>query len=84
MNGFLRGAIAMSCVMAGLFLLRFWRDSRERLMLIFAAAFALLGFSWVLLAISGLDDEANVKIYALRAVAFGLIAIGIIDKNRRD
>lgn len=84
MIAFLRGALAMSCVVAGLFFLRFWRESRERLMLVLAGAFALLGSSWLFLAISGSNDESNAHIYALRAIAFGLIVLGIIDKNRRD
>ena len=83
MIAFLRGAIAMSCLVAGLFFLRFWRDSRERLMLVLASSFFILGASWVMLATSGLDEEANAPIFALRALAFGLIAVGILDKNRR-
>ncbi|MFZ5897040.1 MAG: DUF5985 family protein [Myxococcota bacterium] len=84
MIAFLRGALAMSCVLAGLFFLRFWRESRERLMLVLAGAFFVLGASWTLLAISDAENEANVHIYALRAVAFGLIVAGIIDKNRQS
>ena len=83
MIAFLRGAIAMSCLVAGLFFLRFWRDSRERLMLVLASSFFILGTSWVMLATSRLDEEANAHIFALRALAFGLIAVGILDKNRR-
>jgi hypothetical protein len=83
MIAFLRGAIAMSCLVAGLFFLRFWRDSRERLMLVLATSFFILGGSWVMLAVSSLDEEANAHIFALRALAFGLIAVGILDKNRR-
>ena len=83
MIAFLRGAIAMSCLVAGLFFLRFWRDSRERLMLVLASSFFILGASWVMLATSRLDEEANAPIFALRALAFGLIAVGILDKNRR-
>ncbi len=83
MIAFLRGAIAMSCLVAGLFFLRFWRDSRERLMLVLASSFFILGASWVMLATSGLDEESNAPIFALRALAFGLIAVGILDKNRR-
>lgn len=83
MIAFLRGAVAMSCVVAGLFFVRFWRDSRERLMLVLAGTFFILGVSWTMLATSGARDEANAHIYALRALAFGLLAVGIFDKNRR-
>ncbi|MFZ5894610.1 MAG: DUF5985 family protein [Myxococcota bacterium] len=80
---FLRGALAMCCLVSALFFLRFWRESRERLMAVFSGAFVLLGASWTLLAINVFGDEANAHVFAIRALAFGLIALGIFDKNRR-
>ena len=38
---FLQGAIAMCFAIAGLFFLRFWRDTRDRLFLLFALSFWL-------------------------------------------
>lgn len=83
MTLFLRGALAMACAIAALFFLRFWRDTRDRMFAIFGGAFVVFSVSWVLLAVNGLGDEQNVPVFALRAVAFGLIALGVIDKNRR-
>src|SRR5262245_60048104 len=36
---------------AGLFFFRFWRDTRDRLFLLFGTAFWLLSLTWVLLAL---------------------------------
>ena len=36
MNAFFQGTVAMGCAVAGLFFLRFWRDARDRLFLLFA------------------------------------------------
>ncbi|MFZ5894647.1 MAG: DUF5985 family protein [Myxococcota bacterium] len=82
MIGFLRGAIAMSCLVSALFFLRFWRDSRERLMLTLACAFLILGGSWTLLATNLWDEETDAHIFAFRALAFGIIALGVLRKNQ--
>ena len=81
-NAFLRGAVAMGCVIAGLFFLRFWRDSQDRLFLQFAFAFWLLAFSFVMLGIISLATEWRVYVFVLRLVAYCLILFAIIDKNR--
>ena len=40
---FLWGASALGCWVIGLFFLRFWRNTRDRLFAFFAAAFWVLG-----------------------------------------
>jgi hypothetical protein len=83
LNTFILGAVVMACGVAGLFFLRFWRRTRDRLFAIFAAAFWLLGFNWLLLAFTDPDAETRrVVLYTLRLLAFVLILIAIIDKNR--
>lgn len=81
MNQFVLGAIVMACAAAGVFFLRFWRRTRDRLFLIFALAFWLLGTNWLFLAFVN-RDETRTWLYVLRLVAFILILVGIIDKNR--
>ena len=76
---FMWGALTMASAVAGLFFLRFWRKTRDRLFLIFAAAFWILGTNWLVLAITR-HDEAHW--YSLRLIAFILIIVGIVDKNR--
>ena len=53
------GAIAMASVVAALFFLRFWRDTGDRLFLIFAAAFFLLAATRVGLAMSHVQQEGQ-------------------------
>lgn len=71
-----------AALVAGLFFLRFWRESGDRLFAFFGAAFGLMALSWTLLALYHPTDEARPYIYAIRLVAFLLIIVGIIDKNR--
>jgi hypothetical protein len=85
LNPFILGMVVMACGVAGLFFLRFWRRTHDRLFAIFAAAFWLLGVNWLLLAFT--DPEAETQrliLYALRAVAFVLILLAILDKNRKS
>jgi hypothetical protein len=79
---FLQGACAMASWAVGLFFLRFWRESRDRLFAYFAAAFWLLGASWVLLGLVGPTEDNRPYIYGLRLVAFLLVIAAIIEKNR--
>jgi hypothetical protein len=82
MDQFLRGAIAMACLVAGLFFLRFWRQTRDRLFIIFAGAFWLLGLTRVAVALTINHDEQRIFIYMIRLAAYLLILTAIIDKNR--
>lgn len=81
-NLFMLGAISMACAVIGLFFLRFWRRTGDRLLLIFASAFFLLGLNWAKLTFVNDQDERRPWIYLLRAAAFVLIIISIVDKNR--
>jgi hypothetical protein len=78
---FMLGALVMGCFVAGLFFLRFWRKTRDRLFAIFATAFWLLGANWLLLAFTR-QDEVQTWYYVVRLVAFVLILYAVIDKNR--
>jgi hypothetical protein len=80
-NEFLTGAAAMACVVAGLFFLRFWRRTRDRLFLIFSVAFWILGLNWTALGFIE-QDEVKTVLYMVRLLAFVLILLAILDKNR--
>lgn len=86
MKIFMWGVLAMASGTAALFFLRFWRESRERLFAFFALAFAGLMANWIGLAvINHPTDEAQQEYaYVVRLVAFVILIIGIIDKNRRN
>jgi hypothetical protein len=81
LNSFLLGGIVLCCAGAGLYFLRFWRKSRDRLFLIFAIAFWVLGVNWLALAFTE-TDEVRTALYAVRLIAFILILVGVWDKNR--
>ena len=76
------GAILMGYVVAGLFFLRFWRETRDRLFLIFAIAFALLGAQRLALVLTREMLETQTGLYVVRLFAFLLILGAIVDKNR--
>jgi hypothetical protein len=83
MNTFLQGCVAMGCALAGLFFLRFWRDSRDPLFHRFAFAFWMLALSYVFLGLVSFATEWRVYVFVVRLVAFCLILEGIFEKNRR-
>ena len=75
------GAIVMGYAVAGLFFLRFWRQTRDRLFLIFAISFWLLGAQRLTLAVSAEIVEAHTGLYLVRLFAFLLILLAIVEKN---
>lgn len=83
MNQFLWGALAMACWVAGLFFLQAWRSARDRFFLFFCLAFWVLSLSWVGLAVFQPQTETRHYYYVFRLLAFALIIMGIIDKNKR-
>jgi hypothetical protein len=78
---FLSGAITLGFFVAAAFFMRFWRRTRDRLFLAFAAAFALLALNQALAAFLGASDELTPYTYILRVFGFVLILYAIIDKN---
>jgi uncharacterized membrane protein HdeD (DUF308 family) len=79
---FLGGALAMGNLVAALFFLKFWRQSRDRLFAIFGAAFLVLAVQRVALAVSLQNEWDTTWAYALRLGAFVLLLGAIVDKNR--
>ena len=78
----LSGVLITASSVSALFFLRFWRQTRDRLFAVFAAAFFFLALNWVGLAIYR-EQEVRTYFYTLRLAAFGLILWGIWQKNRR-
>jgi hypothetical protein len=79
---FLQGALASAAAIAGLFFFRFWRTAGDRLFLAFAAAFWLLALQWGLVGMLGVPDESRHFLYLLRLLAFVLIVVAVLEKNR--
>jgi len=84
LNAFVQGGCAMACATIGLFFFRYWRSSHDRLFLFFLAGFWAFAVNWVGGAVITTSDETRHWMYVLRLAAFLSIAIGIIDKNRRN
>jgi hypothetical protein len=82
-NLYLMGAITLAYAVAGLFFLRFWRQTRDPLFLVFALAFWVLAGIRLILAAAGEDSEAHTLLYLLRLAAFGMILLAILYKNVR-
>ncbi|WP_202594004.1 DUF5985 family protein [Noviluteimonas dokdonensis] len=78
------GMISMGCAVAALLFLRFWRTSRDRFFVFFAAAFAIEAVNRAVFAYIGPGASEYQLGYVLaRLVAFALILVAILDKNTR-
>jgi hypothetical protein len=81
---FIWGLLSMETAVAALFFLRSWRVTADRLFLFFALAFFAMMLNWVGLSRVDVSHELIHYVYIFRLVAFVLIIVGIIDKNRRS
>lgn len=82
MNQAILGAIALGFWAAGLFFLRFWSKTRDPLFVFFAAAFWMMALGRLGLALQHGAQEPHNLFYFMRFIAFVLILVGIINKNR--
>jgi hypothetical protein len=80
---FLVGSLALASAMAALFFWHYWKQSQDRLFVLFAAAFAAMTINWIGVAMIDPSREGQHYIYGVRLLAFLLIIVAIIDKNRR-
>lgn len=79
----LAGAVTMASAVAALFFLKFWRQTRDRFFLLFAAAFGLDAVARFMLALLPHSTEQEPLFYVPRLITFLLIIVAIIEKNRR-
>ncbi len=78
---FLSGALTFAFVISGIYFLRFWRKTRDRLFLHFAIAFWLFAVNQILVSLLGPFNERSGYAYILRVLGFVLILAAIVDKN---
>lgn len=81
-TNFFGGAIFAGYAVIGLFFFRFWTKTGDRLFGFFAAAFWMLAIEAFVLQRFGISDARYALIHFARLIAFGLIILGILDKNR--
>jgi hypothetical protein len=82
LNPFLAGAATISLLVIAMFFLRFWRRTHDRLFLFFAGAFLMMMVERIVRTIIG-ENEWAPYVYTIRLLAFILMIIAVIDKNRR-
>ena len=78
---FLSGAVTILFALAGLFFLRSWKRTGDRLFISFGLAFWLLGLHQAVLSLAGIPVEERSWTYLLRLTAFALIIGSIWRKN---
>lgn len=79
---FVAGAMSAGYAMAGLFFLRFWWRTRDRLFAAFAIAFWLMALNQAAAGFSRVVHAENSAAYLLRLAAFALIILAVLSKNR--
>jgi hypothetical protein len=80
---FLSGAICMGFLVISLYFVRFWKKTRDRLFLFFAAAFVLLLVESAVRSFAAMDTASAPGVYLIRLLAFVMLIAAIVDKNRR-
>lgn len=83
MGDFLMGAITLGWTVAAMFFVRFWRETRDRLFLMFAVSFVILALTRIVMVVADLPDNEHTVLYWLRLAAYLLILTAIVDKNVR-
>lgn len=81
MMDFFSGALTMAYVIAGVFFLRFWKKTHDRLFCYFAVAFWLFAINQLLATALSMENTRVGYLYMLRVAGFLLILYAIIDKN---
>jgi hypothetical protein len=82
MGQFLTGAIAMGFGVAAMFFWIYWRATRDRLFLLFSLSLLVLAANRLALGLADLHGMRGDYFYWIRLLAFVLILVAIIDKNR--
>lgn len=80
-EGFLLGVIATASITAGLFFLRFWKATRDRLFLAFAAFFFIEAINRIILLGFERPNEGSPWIYLIRLLALVILLFAILQKN---
>lgn len=80
-EGFLIGVIATASFTAGLYFLKFWRQTRDSFFLAFGVSFLLEGINRIGVLFLRTPSAGNPWIYLVRLVAFLLILAAILRKN---
>jgi hypothetical protein len=78
------GAVAMGALAIGLVFLRLWRQTHDRFFFWFALSFMVQAVNRVALSLTPEPNEASPWHYGIRFVAYLLILVAILGKNRKS
>lgn len=78
---FLLGYIAACCLVAGIYFIRFWKDTRDFLFLAFAGYFVIRGGSDAFIASLDHPNWGMLCLFALRPISVLMILGAILRKN---
>lgn len=81
LEGFLLGVIATASFVAGFYFLKFWKSTRDRFFLLFAAYILVEGLNRASFLLLTKPNEGSPRIYLVRLVSFLLILVAILRKN---
>jgi len=83
-EAFLLGVIATASMTAGVYFLKFWRDTRDEFFLLFAAAFIVEALNRASMLLIEKPNEGNPWVYLVRLLSFLLVLAAILKKNYMD
>jgi uncharacterized membrane protein HdeD (DUF308 family) len=81
LGGFLIGVIATSSIVAGVFFLKFWKQTHDQLFLAFGVSFIIEGLNRTSVLLLDKPNEGSPVIYIVRLLAFLIILAAILKKN---
>ncbi|HTE41745.1 MAG TPA: DUF5985 family protein [Steroidobacteraceae bacterium] len=81
-DGFLLGVIVTASLVASGFFLKFWRQTRDLLLLCFSASFFIEGINRCMFLFLDRPHEGDTLLYAVRVFSYSLIVVGIVHKTR--
>lgn len=81
LSAYVAGVLTLGFLTIGLFFLKFWRKTKDRLFLAFAVAFALLAANAAIPVLLKIPSENQSYVYLLRLAAFVLIIAAVLRKN---
>ncbi len=82
LHGFLLGVIVTASLAAGVFFLKFWRQTHDPLFIGFGAAFLIEGLNRISFLFLEAPNEGHPLIYLVRLFSYLLILGAIVNKNR--
>lgn len=82
MHPFLSGMTAMGFLVTSLLFIRYWRRTHDNIFAWFGLSFAILALTQALPIVFEIPREEDSWVYLLRLLAFSLIIVAILRKNK--